>query len=321
MTGASESRHGVQLWADPGTCDRLPAAFAEVHNSSRVLEQQSFSVPLPDLEPGDMVVPSFSALASEPWQFQCSLNEISLPQVPSKATAQTGPSTVRHAKLATHLDWFEVLEPLARPTLQITTSAAAAHSAHLLGISIRPLHQATPHHTRIATTHTAEPPGISQQQASVDIRGRICSPTALTMVLQHLGLNPDWLTLVEACRDPATGMYGLWPLCILRAAEAGALGMVRTFNSWQDVVPLLAAGLPLVASIRYASGALPGAPMASTAGHLVVVYGVDDDWVLVNDPAAPEHGSVPRRYPREAFERAWFDHRGAGYVLIAPRFL
>ena len=55
--------------------------------------------------------------------------------------------------------------------------------------------------------------------------------------------------------------------------------------------------------------------MQATGGHLVVVTGVDGDSVLVNDPAAPYHGVVSRRYPLDAFSRAWFRHRGAVYIL------
>ena len=56
--------------------------------------------------------------------------------------------------------------------------------------------------------------------------------------------------------------------------------------------------------------------MAATAGHLVVVHGLEGDSVLVNDPAAPHHGAVNRRYPVTAFSEAWFRHRGAAYILL-----
>ena len=38
--------------------------------------------------------------------------------------------------------------------------------------------------------------------------------------------------------------------------------------------------------------------------------------VLVNDPAAPDHGSVRRTYPLAEFAEAWFRHRGAAYILL-----
>ena len=55
--------------------------------------------------------------------------------------------------------------------------------------------------------------------------------------------------------------------------------------------------------------------MNATGGHLVVVHGLAGRDVLVHDPAAAHHGAVMRRYPVDAFSRAWFRHRGAVYIL------
>jgi hypothetical protein len=90
---------------------------------------------------------------------------------------------------------------------------------------------------------------------------------------------------------------------------------VELFSSWDPALACLRAGLPLVASIRYGAGELPGAPMNATGGHLVVVHGLAGRDVLVHDPAAAHHGAVMRRYPVDAFSRAWFRHRGAVYIL------
>ena len=121
--------------------------------------------------------------------------------------------------------------------------------------------------------------------------------------------------VIKSCNDPVTGMYGLWPLAIRAAANAGFIGAVELFSDWTPALTCLSAGLPLVASIRYGQGELPGAPMPATGGHLVVVTGVDGDQVLINDPAAANHGTVSRRYPLAAFSRAWFRHRGAVYIV------
>jgi Papain-like cysteine protease AvrRpt2 len=70
--------------------------------------------------------------------------------------------------------------------------------------------------------------------------------------------------------------------------------------------------------VRYAAGELSGAAIAATAGHLLVLVGMDGDTVLVNDPAAPTAAAVPRRYPAEEFGRVWLARGGVGYVLFDP---
>ncbi len=109
-------------------------------------------------------------------------------------------------------------------------------------------------------------------------------------------------------------MYGVWPLALAAAARRGCLGAVEVFDRWDEALAVLENGVPLVTSIRFSAGELPGAPLTETGGHLVVVHGVSGDTVRVCDPAAP-HGDVLRDYPADAFSRAWLRHRGAAYIL------
>lgn len=61
---------------------------------------------------------------------------------------------------------------------------------------------------------------------------------------------------------------------------------------------------------------LPNAPIARTAGHILVVRGFTPEGdVIVNDPAAPSDPEVRRVYRRELFRRAWLDRSGVVYVL------
>ena len=71
---------------------------------------------------------------------------------------------------------------------------------------------------------------------------------------------------------------------------------------------------PPALSIAWTTDTLPGAPLAQSAGHLVVVRGCDRDTVAVNDPAAP---GVRHVYPRAAFARCWLGHGGVA-LLVAP---
>jgi hypothetical protein len=158
------------------------------------------------------------------------------------------------------------------------------------------------------------PPTRSQQAAPAEIAMRICSPTCVSMVL-HLWQRPhDWLALTEECRDPATGTYGVWPLAVAAAARRGSVGAVEVFDDWTEPLRILDLGMPLIASIRFGAGELPGSPLPGTNGHLVVVYGAGPELIRVCDPAAAPD-AVLRSYPAEAFSAAWLRHRGAAYIL------
>ena len=160
------------------------------------------------------------------------------------------------------------------------------------------------------------PPSLSQMQANDKIKHSICSPTCLAMLLRHFQKPIHWLDFVDTCRDEATGMYGIWPRGIWAASRQGCIGAVEVFDGWKGASRLLDNGLPFVASIRYSEGALPGAPMSASSGHLVVVHGMDEENIHVLDPAASTVGEVARSYPSSAFGNAWLQHRGAAYVLL-----
>jgi hypothetical protein len=81
------------------------------------------------------------------------------------------------------------------------------------------------------------------------------------------------------------------------------------------VAAFLEAGLPLAITITWSAGQLPGAPLESSDGHLLVVRGMDASHVAVNDPA---HPAVATRYSRAALDLAFRSAGGIAY-LIAPR--
>ena len=78
-------------------------------------------------------------------------------------------------------------------------------------------------------------------------------------------------------------------------------------------------GVPLIISISFKAGELPGAPISKTNGHLIVVRGFAENGdVLVNDPAGRDNGSVQFTYPRAALEAAWTHSHRTTYIIHPP---
>jgi hypothetical protein len=149
-----------------------------------------------------------------------------------------------------------------------------------------------------------------------------CSPTAVAMVLAHAGRLPPGTDIPTAARhvfDPAYDGTGNWPFNTAWAAGLADHAFVTRLHDLREAEAFVAAGIPLIASVAYPAGGLPGAPTDGTDGHLVVVRGFTGTGdVVTNDPAAPTERSVPRTYGRAAFERAWLGGSG-GLVYVIHR--
>ena len=124
----------------------------------------------------------------------------------------------------------------------------------------------------------------------------------------------DWSKIIEDCFDPATNAFGSWPLAIKSAAKYGFIGSVETAWNWEEALQVLANGQPLVCSIRFKENELRGSPLKQTGGHLVCVYGLENNKVLVLDPAA-ESKNIERHYDLQEFSKAWLGERGAIYFF------
>lgn len=158
-----------------------------------------------------------------------------------------------------------------------------------------------------------------------------CSPTSVSMVLGYYHRLPSpasyaWVPSTYADRwvnHLARSTYdyryrgtGNWPF---NTAAAGGLlpdTFVTRLASLRMAERFIRAGIPLVVSIRFSRGQLTGAPISSTAGHLVVLRGFTSAGSpIVNDPAARTNATVRRVYQRGQFERAWLRSGGTAYVL------
>jgi cell wall-associated NlpC family hydrolase/predicted double-glycine peptidase len=168
------------------------------------------------------------------------------------------------------------------------------------------------------TRELAVPPR-SQGDEQEKYRHDICSPTSLAMVLEYWGRREATETVALAVRDRASQLFGNWPANAAYAARSGLDARVARLESLKDLEAEIAAGRPVVVSVTFGEGELPGSPMKRTGGHLLVVSGFTKEGdVVVDDPAGRDRASVRRVYPRAAFHRAWrVNKRGLAY-LIGP---
>lgn len=153
-----------------------------------------------------------------------------------------------------------------------------------------------------------------------------CSPTSVAMVLARYRALPQlrddhpdpWVDHVaNEVFDPAYGGAGNWSFNTAYAAGQTGHAFVTRFRDLADAEAFVAAGIPLVAAVKYADGELTGAPVAGTDGHLLVICGFTEAGdVVVNDPAAPTNGDVRRTYHRGELERAWLGGSGGVVYVI-----
>lgn len=147
-----------------------------------------------------------------------------------------------------------------------------------------------------------------------------CSPTSVSMILTALGKNVTVPQAAAGTYDKAYDGTGNWSFNVAYAGEQGMRAFVTRLPSLSAAEKYTAAGFPLAVSLGWKKGELPGAPLPSSTGHLMVLIGFDPQGnPVLNDPAAPTDAEVRRTYPRAAFEKLWLAHSGGlGYVMAPP---
>jgi hypothetical protein len=158
-------------------------------------------------------------------------------------------------------------------------------------------------------------PERSQYVAAFPAERGWCTPAAVAMLLGACDVAVEVADVAAGVFDRAYGGTGNWTFAVAYAGACGLAGAAAYLRDLVNLERFVAAGLPAAASISWDGGALPGAPLARSDGHLVVVRGFDARGdVVVNDPAQP---AVRHVYPRAAFGRCWLEHGGVA-LLVAP---
>lgn len=149
----------------------------------------------------------------------------------------------------------------------------------------------------------------------------ICSPTSLSMVMEYYGVKVTTKEAAAGVHDSGADIYGNWSYNVAYAGSKGFYSYIERFPSADGIKERIADGIPVVASIgTKAKEELIGSPMAYPGGHLIVVRGFTikdgEEYIIVNDPAVPDHATVRREYKLSEFEKAW---SGIVYIL-KPEF-
>ncbi len=148
----------------------------------------------------------------------------------------------------------------------------------------------------------------SQIALNLPYSHRICSPMALINASSFFLKEEafDIPEFIKGVYDKNFDIYGNW---MLNTAHAAALfsdvePKAQRLSSFEDVIQELSKGKPVIASI---SGQLSGAPLSYPHGHLLVIYGWDNEQkkVLCIDSAAESHERTLVEYDYIQLMESW----------------
>ena len=150
-----------------------------------------------------------------------------------------------------------------------------------------------------------------------DLANKICSPAALTAVMNYYGKKTSLKEALCAVYDNNAKIYGTWPLNTAYAAQLGLNAFVVRCCSLAQAEGEIYKGRPLIVSLGYKKGGLKNAPLSATAGHLLIITGFDKDGnVIALDPAAKTAADARRVYNRAQFAEAWLKNKkGLAYAI------
>lgn len=164
-----------------------------------------------------------------------------------------------------------------------------------------------------------EVPHKAQRDGGEELAGRLCSPTAVAMVLAAAGLEVGVVEMAALVHDAEFDIYGNWVNNTLAASELGVPMHVTRIGSWAEAEAFMRRG-PIVISLPpFDERELDGAGYSSRSGHLIVLRGFDGrGGVLVRDPAHADPGEAARVYRRDQLTRLWLlRNKGTAYVPAA----
>ena len=307
--------HGASHSLQRGEAGRYPLPFSgELQWRANGATQAEIA--LPPLPARHLVVPSFASPESPDHRWALDCGDASSLTASFGRPAGQCPHFDGAPALNARIDCFETSRAVPEARLRLRVAAREPPRDYLVVVGVRPITMAVGA-CAMRDTPVLDVPGKSQMDfAQEDLRGRICSPTCVSMAMDHLGIDHALPELVIAAHHRATDLYGVWPQNLWAASRWGAIGAVEVAADSGVIGAAIAGRHPLAASIAFAAGDLCGSAVPASDGHLVIVRGIQNNQVVVNDPAASD---VLRHYDATQFLQAWLADRGACYLFAAPR--
>ncbi len=162
-------------------------------------------------------------------------------------------------------------------------------------------------------------PWRSQLWEEKCISGRICGPTSLAMALEYNGCKMPTADIAADAWDDGNTMFGNWPFLAQAAAKHGFKSWVFACQDYEPIKQEIAAGRPVVLSIRFAKGELTNAPFEATGGHLILCVGMTPNGDLIcNDPGSRRSIFSHQVYRKEEMAKAWLNQGGYA-ICVIPR--
>ena len=163
-------------------------------------------------------------------------------------------------------------------------------------------------------------PFIPNEEVDPSLRSRLCSPTALNMLLNHRAPDVRHPRVVETVYSERFDLYGVWPRAIQTAWQFGVPGSLVRFADWHEVRAHLESVGPIAISITARPGEVRNMPYESDNGHLIVLAGLTERGdAIVIDPALRNEDEARRIYRAKDLSKVWLRRkRGTAYALEAP---
>lgn len=138
-----------------------------------------------------------------------------------------------------------------------------------------------------------------------------------TNVLNQKDLNQSVPAAAEGTYEYAYGGTGNWPFHTAYAARYGLTAFVTRMYSMRQIEQWIKVGVPIIISVAFSNGQLPGEPVKESGGPKLFMRGFTSSGdAISNDPAASTDAEVMIVYRRSDLETVWqTGSNGTAYVI------